>query len=161
MLIRARVSLLAICLLAVLAHGAEARERALHEGSVDACALVSRADVMRALGAKEITSVKGVLTQTWGSSCRFTGDGTDAFLSLVAHTKNGAQTFRALRNHLPAVKNRNDLHPGAYQSAAKLFLFKRGTYITIEGSPSVPLDAVAKQVLAALDALAEQQNVHR
>lgn len=151
-----------LCVILAIACGVEGGERALHEGSVDACALLAQDDVRSALGAESLKIDKGVIAQTWASTCRWSAEGGDAFLSVVAHTKNGEKTFRALRYHLPNVKLRADLHSGAYQSGNKLFLFKRGVYVTIDSSAqSAVVDPLAKKLLAALDELAKQQEVHR
>jgi len=150
------------CVIAAIACGVEGGERALLEGSVDACALLAPEDVRSALGAESLKIDKGVIPQTWASTCRWSAEGGEAFLSVVAHTKNGEQTFRALRYRLPDVRLRADLHSGAYQSGNKVFLFRRGVYVTLDSSAkSATVDSLAKKLLAALDELAKQQAVHR
>lgn len=158
-----RRALLAALLLALAAGPAcGAREAKLKEGSVDACALLQAEDVRRALKAAEVTAAKGVLTQTWGSACRWSG-GADAFLSVVVHTKHATQTFAGMKRRLPDVRNRPDLAPQAFQSGRRVYLIKRGALVTIEwsGAEETVVAQLVRALLEELDALAATQAVHR
>lgn len=160
---RLTLSLLLLLTIAAQMRGAR-REAKLLEGSVDACALLQQDHVRRALKAGEVTVSKGVLTQTWGSACRWSAGADDSFVSVVVHTKHAVQTFNGLKRRLPAVRNRTDLAPQAYQSDAKLYLLKRGALVTMEwqgaGDQKI-VDDLVHAVLKQLDALAATQATHR
>lgn len=135
----------------------------LLEGAVDACALLAESDVQRVVGPGSLRVDKGTLQETWGSACRWSRSGGDPFVSVVAHTKNGAQTFNGLRRHLPDVRDRRDLAPQAYQSGNKIYLLTRGALVTLEWSASdaSAVDDLVRTILANLDEVARTQAVTR
>ena len=151
--------------IALLAAGCGAHPQAganLMEGSVDACELLPETDVQRALATDQPRVDKGTLRETWGSACRWSA-GSGAFLSVVAHTKHGAQTFNGLRGHLPGVKDRPDVGDRAWQSGNKIFMLKRGAFVTLEWDGLAPAttDPLARSILTRLDEIAATQAVHR
>ena len=159
---RLPVMVAVLLIMTACADGAE-REAKLREGSVDACALLSQEQAGRVLQAKEVQTSKGVLTQTWGSACRWSTASSDAFISVVVHTKHAAQTFRSL-GQKPGVRSRSDLAPRAFQHESKIYLLKRGALVTVEwkiGGDPKSIDEVVRSVLKELDALAATQAVHR
>ena len=137
----------------------------LLEGSVDACALLTEADVRGVVGDGLLKVDKGVLRETWGSACRWTVEASGAFVSVVAHTKHGETTFRALKRHLPGVKDLPGLGSPAYRSGNKIFLLRRRAYLTVEweavGASPSDVDRVVRAIVTQLDELAKRQAVHR
>jgi hypothetical protein len=156
--------LFALLVLLAFQAGGAAREGNLLEGSVDACALLQEDHVRRVLRSDAVTVSKGVLTQTWGSACRWSAGSGDSFISVVVHTKHAVQTFHGLKRRLSAVRSRPDLAPQAYQSDSKIYLLKRGALVTVEwkgAADEKSVGALVRSLLEQLDELAAAQATHR
>ena len=132
---------------------------------MDACKLLKDSEIFAAFKFAPSMTEKGTLPTSMGTSCYWKLVKSEQGLKLVAHTKYTEQTYAGLRKRLTGVKDRADIGAKVYQSENKLYMLKRGVYLTFENtSPEIAdeqFSKLAKLALLRLDDLAELQKIHR